>query len=281
MRLILRLIHRLPLLSTLALLVLGPSGANGVAADPPVRPLRALLITGGTYHNYEQQKEILTAGISARANVEWTVFLENGDFSHKLSIYDNPDWAKGYDVVVHNECFCDVTDHDFIERILAPHRSGIPAVIVHCTVHTFRKLETDEWREFLGVTSHQHGRRRPLEVKNLQPGNPIMKQFPLSWKTVPEELFAIEKVWPRATPLAMAAAEDVGQPPYTVRDHIVIWTNTYGKGRVFGTSMAHDNATMQDPVYLDMVTRGLLWACDKLTDGGQPKPGYGTKTGKP
>jgi hypothetical protein len=27
-------------------------------------------------------------------------------------------------------------------------------------------------------------------------------------------------------------------------------------------------------VFLDLVSRGLLWACDKLTDEGKPKPGY-------
>jgi hypothetical protein len=37
---------------------------------------------------------------------------------------------------------------------------------------------------------------------------------------------------------------------------------------------------MQDPVYLDLVTRGLLWACGKLDGGegnGKPLPGYEAK----
>jgi len=28
---------------------------------------------------------------------------------------------------------------------------------------------------------------------------------------------------------------------------------------------------------LGLVTRGLLWACDKLDENGQPKPGYAAK----
>jgi hypothetical protein len=32
---------------------------------------------------------------------------------------------------------------------------------------------------------------------------------------------------------------------------------------------------MQRPEYLDLVTRGLLWACDKLDQNGKPKEGYG------
>jgi len=34
---------------------------------------------------------------------------------------------------------------------------------------------------------------------------------------------------------------------------------------------------VSDPVYLDLVTRGLLWVCDKLDADGKPKPGYGKK----
>jgi hypothetical protein len=32
---------------------------------------------------------------------------------------------------------------------------------------------------------------------------------------------------------------------------------------------------MQQPVYLDLVTRGLLWACGKLGEDGKPLAGYG------
>jgi type 1 glutamine amidotransferase len=61
----------------------------------------------------------------------------------------------------------------------------------------------------------------------------------------------------------------------------VIWKHTYGKGRVFGTTLTHHNHHMSDPAYLDMVTRGLLWACDQLDDNGHAKPGYrvGTAAG--
>jgi type 1 glutamine amidotransferase len=48
---------------------------------------------------------------------------------------------------------------------------------------------------------------------------------------------------------------------------VAVWTNTYNKKtRVFGTTLGHNNATVEDPRYLDLVTRGLLWSCDKLDD---------------
>src|SRR6476661_9002719 len=63
-------------------------------------PLKALLITGGCCHDYEAQKKILTEGISARANVTWTIIHEGANDSRdtKFSIYNKPDWTKGFDV---------------------------------------------------------------------------------------------------------------------------------------------------------------------------------------
>jgi type 1 glutamine amidotransferase len=60
-------------------------------------------------------------------------------------------------------------------------------------------------------------------------------------------------------------------------ESVVVWTNAYGpnKTRVWSTSLGHNNETVADERYLDLVTRGLLWACDKLNDSwlkaGAPK----------
>lgn len=254
---------------TAALLALAPASR---ADEPTPRPLRALLITGGCCHDYQGQKTIIPEGVSARARVEWTVVHEGGTSSdHRVSVYEIPNWAADYDVVVHNECFSAISDKAFIDRVIAPHKAGVPAVVIHCAMHTFRDLKSDEWREFLGVTSRRHGPQQPLDVKVLKPAHPIMKGFPPNWVTGHEELYAIEKVWPNAEPLAQAYALD------NKKDHAVIWTNTCGQGRVFGTTIAHNDATMKDPVYLDMLTRGLLWACNRLDDQGNPKPGYAVK----
>jgi type 1 glutamine amidotransferase len=257
------------ILALLAAALILPAFAR--AEDP--KPLRALYVTGGCCHDYTKQKVIIPEGVSARAKVEWTIVHEGGTSQdHRLSVFENPDWAKNFDVVVHNECFSQISDKDFIERVIAPIRNGTPLVIIHCAMHTFRDLKTDEWRECIGVTTRAHGPQQPLDVKNLKPTHPIMIGFPEVWKTGKEELYAILKVWPNTTPLAQAYALD------NKKDHPVIWTNTFGKGRVFGTTIAHNNQTMSDPVYLDMLTRGLLWACDKLDDNGMAKPGYGVSS---
>ncbi|WP_422928643.1 DUF7133 domain-containing protein [Singulisphaera sp. PoT] len=228
--------------------------------DEPVKPIRALLITGGCCHDYTRQKKILSEGISARAPVEWTIIQQGGSTTDtKIPFYEKDDWYKGFDVVVHNECFAGVTDPKWTERIIKPHREGLAAIVIHCAMHCYRD-KTDEWFKFLGVTSHGHGAGYPFKVVNLAKDNPIMKGFGDSWDTPAGELYIISKIWETATPLAHARSRD------TKKDEVCIWTNTYGKGRVFGTTIGHNNVEMSDPVFLNYMTRGLLWSVGKLDD---------------
>jgi len=58
---------------------------------------------------------------------------------------------------------------------------------------------------------------------------------------------------------------------------VVAWTNEYGpnRTRVFSTTLGHNNDTVADARFLDLVVRGVLWATGKLADNGEPAPGYG------
>ena len=99
-----------------------------LAQDKP-KPLRALMVCGGCCHDYKAQKIILSEGITARANVEWTIVHEDApkgtnEKLHRVSIYEKPNWAEGYDIVLHNECFGAVEDVAFVESIAAPHKGG-------------------------------------------------------------------------------------------------------------------------------------------------------------
>src|SRR3954469_18877632 len=155
------------------------------------KPIHALLVTGGCCHDYEHQKTVLTEGVSARANVQWTIVHEgDGSTSHRISIYEKPDWSKGYDVVVHDECFADVKDKDFVENILKPHRAGLPAVNLHCAMHCYRVSFDNfkDWFEFTGIDSRAHGAQEPIALSFIDPNQPIIHGV-MNWTTIPEELY--------------------------------------------------------------------------------------------
>ncbi|MEZ6066841.1 MAG: ThuA domain-containing protein [Planctomycetaceae bacterium] len=189
----------------LAVLAVAPWLATALnAADKPA-PLRSLLITGGCCHDYPVQVRIITQGLSQRANIEWDVIHEGGTSSdHKVSVYGDEDWAKRYDVIVHNECFGAVKDDMFVKSIVA-HHDGVPAVFIHCALHSYRNSGAAEsWRELIGVTSRSHEGKRAVDVVCLEAEHPIMHGFPAKWRTPNGELYKIEKVWPNCTPLAQA-----------------------------------------------------------------------------
>ena len=245
------MMNRLSLGLTLALACALTAGTVR-AADAP--PLKALLITGGCCHDYAKQKELLKQGIEARANVKVDI-VYSADTSTKATfdVYEKKDWARGYDVVIHDECSADVKEMAYVENILNAHKT-VPAVNLHCAMHCYR-TGTDDWFKFVGIQSTGHGPQEPIEITYQKPDHPITKGLE-HWTTIKEELYNNVKVFDTATPLATGK-----QGP---RDSVVVWTNQYGNTRVFNTTIGHNNDTVGDPRYLDLVTRGLLWSCDKL-----------------
>ncbi|MCA9205294.1 MAG: ThuA domain-containing protein, partial [Planctomycetales bacterium] len=246
--------------SALAIVIVAVIGdARVLGADPP-QPLRALLITGGCCHDYSAQKNLIKRGLEERAHIEVTVVQQGGSATDsRIPLYENADWADGYDIVLHDECFADVKDPAWTERILKPHREGLPGVVIHCAMHCYRDGTTN-WFEFCGVTSHRHGAHYPHEVLNRDAEHPVMQGFGAAWANPAGELYWIEKIWPTAHPLASAKNREKGN------EEVCVWTNDYHGTRVFGTTLGHHNETVDHPKFLDLLTRGTLWACGKLDD---------------
>ncbi len=261
-------------LAVMSVSLFGFARVGAVHAKDPDWPIRALLVLGGCCHDYAKQKDILTRGISARANVTWTIAYDpNTTTTHKNPVYDSPDWAQGFDVIVHDECSSDVKDMDTINRILKPHRDGLPAVVLHCGMHCYRSegwpKTITPWFELTGLQTTGHGPQLPIAIRFVDRDSPITKGL-ADWTTINEELYNNIAGKLLGTGHALA----VGKQPIknregknTTDEPVVTWTNTYdGKTRVFATTLGHNNDTVADARYLDLVTRGLLWSVDKLDE---------------
>lgn len=222
------------------------------------KQFRVLLITGGCCHNYTFQTQVLKDALAKYKKADWTVVSEGGTATKAiLPLFNDSNWAKGYDVIIHNECFADTQDSEYIKKITQAHFAGVPAVVIHCAMHTYRSAKTDDWREFLGVTSYRHDHQSLYPVKKVEGKHPIMNKFPDNWISPKDELYIIEKIGPNTKILATSVSEKNG------KIHPVIWTNQYGKARVFGTTFGHSDDTFKDTVFIDLLVRGILWAANK------------------
>ncbi len=266
-----------------------PASAQDTTAGPA--PLKVLLVAGGCCHDYETQAGLLKAGIEARINAAVTiVFNPDRGTDTRFEIYESDDWAEGYDVVIHDECSASVTEKPYVNRILAAHQNGVPAVNLHCAMHSYRwgdfqKPVSDGgdnslWFEMLGLQSTAHGAQAPIDVRYTNAEHAIAKGLG-DWTTINEELYNNIRVFDGAE--VLASGDQVTPPKKNALKKnpdaqvkaataVVAWTNLYGpnKTKIFSTTLGHNNDTVADDRYLDLVSRGVLWTTGNLTADGKP-----------
>ncbi len=256
-------------------------------------PLRVLVVAGGCCHDYATQKEVLKKGIEARVNAVVEVVYDPTKSTKPLfELFKNPDWGKNFDVVVHDECAADITDQAYVANIVNAHKNGLPAVNLHCAMHSYRwgnfrtpvKAGDDNasWYEMLGLQSTGHGPQQPIAISFTDKSHPVTAGL-ADWTTINEELYNNVQVLGAKT-LATGnqkipeKKDKKGKvTPASEANAIVAWTNEFGpkKTRIFSTTIGHNNATVEDARYLDLVGRAVLWSAGKLEADGKPSAGFG------
>ena len=257
------------------------------------KPLRVLVVAGGCCHDYATQKEVLKKGIEARVNATVEVAYDPTKSTKPLfELFKSPDWGKNFDVVVHDECAADITDQAYVANIVNAHKNGLPAVNLHCAMHSYRwgnyrepvKAGADNasWYEMLGLQSTGHGPQQPIAITFTDKSHPITTGL-ADWTTINEELYNNVQVLGAKT-LATGLQKIPEKKdkkgkviPASEANAIVAWTNEFGpkKTRIFSTTIGHNNATVEDARYLDLVARGLLWSVGKLEADGKASAGFG------
>ena len=222
------------------------------------RRINALLVSGGCCHDYPLQARLLIDAINRTLPVDWTIAVQGGRGTRgSMPVYARPDWSRGFDIVIHNECLADVADPQYIRRITSGHRNGPPAVVIHCAMHSYRAATIDEWREFLGVSSRHHTKPFRIPVRVEAKDHPAVRGFREDWVTPVDELYVIDKVWPNTVPLMTAVS------PEDKKKYPLAWAGEYGATRIFGTTLGHANETWADPAFQDLLTRGVKWVLEK------------------
>lgn len=235
------------------LIVLQYSGA--ASAD---EPLRALILTSpGVYHNYEQQTWDLAHGIAERANVRFDVSLA------ELERWKTTDFSAGYDVLIYNICMADNRDAELIANLRRQtEQLGVPALVIHCTMHSFR--ETDLWWPMFGLKTKAHEPLRAL--RQIPEGrHPILNGIPAGWTLAEDELYINLKF--DGQRLLSAVGED-GE------SHTTAWLAYQGATPIFGTTLGHSQATMKDPAFQRLIANATLFVTGNLSDDGTAKAGH-------
>jgi len=111
----------------------------------------------------------------------------------------------------------------------------------------------------LGASSKGHGPKAAITVTKVKKNakHPILKDMPDGWLTPEGELYNVQEIYKGTTVLAHG---DNGRCDFP---QAVVWVNTFGKGRIFSTTLGHHNSTMSTQEYLDMLGNAVRWVMGK------------------
>jgi uncharacterized protein len=262
----------------------------GLLSIAPVLPLRAaapvriMILDGqsaGTYHDWQHttpvlKKELVDAGLF---QVDVVTTPPSGgdfrkfkpDFSQYQAVvlnYDGPDWPAELRA----------SFEDYI-------KGGGGLVVVHAADNAF-----PDWRGFnqmIGIggwrertekagplwyvkdsrlvsdntpgSAGSHGARLPFLVTAQQPEHPILQGLPKAWMHAPDELYATLR-GPGENMTVLATAHSDPANKGTGRDEPMLMVLSYGKGRIFHTTMGHDVPALSCVGFIATFQRGTEWA---------------------
>ncbi len=210
---------------------------------------RALIVQGGWQgHEPKQVSEVL-----ARA------LRENGfevEVSDTLDSFKDEERLRSLDLIV-PEWTMGAIEREQLPPLLAAVRSGVGIAGVHGGMGDAFRYET-EYQYMVGGqwVAHPGGDGVEYEVHIEDVPSPItegLDDFPVC-----SEHYYMH-VDPGNQVLATTRFGDVIMP--------VAWTKMYGRGRVFYCSLGHVAQVFdQAPEILTLVTRGMLWAAEALSE---------------
>jgi type 1 glutamine amidotransferase len=104
-----------------------------------------------------------------------------------------------------------------------------------------------------------HGKQHEFVVETREPTHPIVAGLPIKWRHARDELYATlggpaENVTILATAFSDKSTGGTGE------NEPMLMTISYGKGRVFHTTLGHDNVSVKDIGFVTTFCRGVEWA---------------------
>jgi uncharacterized protein len=253
----------------------------------PGGKIKVILIDGQNNHNWRATSPLLKKVLEdcGRFTVDVSSNLKAGDKPGEIkdTVPFPPDLSK-YDVVLSNYNGA-AWPAEFNKSLDENLKTGkIALVIVHAANNAFTgwneynqmigmgwrnnkfgdRLIVDAQGKEVRVPAGQgpgagHGPQHPFQVTVRDGDHPITKGMPREWMHTQDELYQGMR-GPCANVHLLATAFASKDKKGSGENEPMIWTVTYGDGRVFHTPMGHDLPAMRCIGFITTLQRGTEWA---------------------
>lgn len=247
---------------------------------------KTLIITGQNNHKWQVSSKILKQILDETGLFSSEIII-TPDKGGDMSTF-NPDFSKYKLVVIdyNGDSWSDKTNHEFVDFV----KKGGGVVIYHAADNSF-----PGWKEYNEMTGlggwgdrnqktgpyvyykndqmvtdtsagigGSHAKRREFIVKTRISDHPIMNGLPVSWLHGTDELYSQLRGPAKNMQILATAFADSAAGGGTMRDEPMLMTITYGKGRIFHTTMGHADEgggpSMRCVGFITTFQRGAEWA---------------------
>jgi uncharacterized protein len=261
---------------------------------PAADPIRVMILDGANNHAWQKTTPVLKKMLDDAGIFQTDVLTipgKGGDFSQF-----KPEWSK-YRVVVsnYNASGFDGSDAEWPAEAMKSFEdyvsNGGGFVSVHAADNAFPAWKA--YNEMIGIggwgnrneiagphwyysggklqadtspgPAGSHGARLPFLITIQNSEHPITKGLPKQWYHAGDELYnSMRGPGKNMTVLATAHSDPSGRG--TNLDEPMLIALSYGKGRIFHTTLGHDVAAMSCVGFVTTFQRGVEWAAtDKVT----------------
>jgi hypothetical protein len=265
---------------------------NGMAMAKPIKVMILDGASAAAYHDWKLGTKILTRELEETGLFEVTVVTvppADGDFSNVhpdfakyqvvVSNYDSQDWPAalktefeaymkngGGLVTVHgaDNAFPDWPAFNEMTGVGGWRKRDAPAGAKW--FYDNGKLESDAAPGPAGL----HGKRKPFRITARAPTHPIMRGLPVEWMHATDELYTrLRGPGKNMTVLATAYADPANRG--TGHDEPMLLALTWGKGRIFHTTLGHDAVALSCVGFITTFQRGAEWAATGKVTQKVPK----------
>ena len=186
------------------------------------------------------------------------------EHGYKMTHTEDPasfisDYLANYDVVIFLNTTKDVLDETGQKAFKSYIQNGGGFVGVHAASDT--EYDWPWYGKLVGAYFNGHPHIQSADIHITEPEHDCMNHLPNPWLRT-DEWYNFRDVQPGLTVLAKLD-ESTYEGGDMGGDHPITWCHEFDGGRSFYTGLGHTNETYQEPEFIQMLHRGILWAAGK------------------